>query len=325
MTATRPDNAELSAMIHQRLTNDDIAGYYGVSRATVAGWRRKLVIIPPPVKKETRRYRRWEPIIARAKEIVDSYVDTKVTLRQLFYRLVSDGTLDNTEGDYGHLSSKTAEARRDGLFPDLIDNNRSIWGLRSWDSPQEAIAHWRMDYCRDRTEGQECAIYLGVEKAGLVDQLWSWFGNYGVSILSTGSYASQTYLDRINVHLIAENRPAVLIYGGDFDPSGEDIYRHLVARTHFDHKKKIALTYEQVQEYNLVINPGKSADNRAKAFVKKYGTNMQVELNALTPEHLQNLYTLEFERHWDNDKFKAALEQEAEDKAQLAIWESWQR
>ena len=38
----------------------------------------------------------WRPIIERAGEIVRSY-DTSVTLRQLFYRLVSEQLLPNTD------------------------------------------------------------------------------------------------------------------------------------------------------------------------------------------------------------------------------------
>jgi len=62
----------------------------------------------------------WQPILAHAKEIVDTYA-TSVTLRQLFYRLVSDGTLPNEPSKYKRLSELTAQARREGWFPDLLD------------------------------------------------------------------------------------------------------------------------------------------------------------------------------------------------------------
>ena len=38
----------------------------------------------------------WPPIIERAAKIVREY-DTAVTLRQLFYRLVAEGLLANTQ------------------------------------------------------------------------------------------------------------------------------------------------------------------------------------------------------------------------------------
>ena len=61
----------------------------------------------------------WPEVIGRAREIVESY-DTSVTLRQLFYRLVSAQVVPNTQGAYKRLSALTAEARRDGDFPPLI-------------------------------------------------------------------------------------------------------------------------------------------------------------------------------------------------------------
>src|SRR3546814_7381441 len=66
----------------------------------------------------------WPTVLAEAKAIVESYT-TGVTLRQLFYRLVANQTLVNTSSAYKSLSSRTAQARRDDVFPDLIDRGRS--------------------------------------------------------------------------------------------------------------------------------------------------------------------------------------------------------
>ena len=49
---------------------------------------------------------KWDTPLAHAVAIVESY-DTRVTLRQLFYRLVSDGSLRNTQAEYKQLSAKT--------------------------------------------------------------------------------------------------------------------------------------------------------------------------------------------------------------------------
>ena len=47
---------------------------------------------------------RWPPIVAEAARIVESYEDTGVTLRQLFYRLVAAELLPNTTTAYSTLS-----------------------------------------------------------------------------------------------------------------------------------------------------------------------------------------------------------------------------
>ena len=56
---------------------------------------------------------------------MESYA-TSVTLRQLFYRLVSAQVIPNSQVAYKRLSALTAEARRDGTFPALIDRGRTI-------------------------------------------------------------------------------------------------------------------------------------------------------------------------------------------------------
>ncbi len=60
---------------------------------------------------------KWPPIVERAAEIAGSY-STAVTLRQLFYRLVSEGLLANTDVSYKTLSARTAQARPRGMVPE---------------------------------------------------------------------------------------------------------------------------------------------------------------------------------------------------------------
>ncbi|WP_346095700.1 hypothetical protein [Streptomyces olivaceiscleroticus] len=55
-----------------------------------------------------------------------------VTLRQVMYRLVAAGLLPNTPPMYRRLSARTARARREDRFPDLIDTLRQVHVPPSW-------------------------------------------------------------------------------------------------------------------------------------------------------------------------------------------------
>jgi hypothetical protein len=66
----------------------------------------------------------WPQVVGQAREIVESY-DTSVTLRQLFYRLVSAQVIPNSQAAYKRLSALTAEARREGDFPALEHRTRA--------------------------------------------------------------------------------------------------------------------------------------------------------------------------------------------------------
>jgi hypothetical protein len=252
----------------------------------------------------------WPDLLATAADIVNDY-DTGVTLRQLFYRLVAAQLLPNTTSAYKGLSAKTAEARRQGEFPDLIDRGRLIHRRAHWASAADALASLAAQYREDRTEGQDVSVYIGVEKAGLVTQLESWFSDLGIPILALGGYSSQTYVDEVVADAEDQDRPAVLLYAGDFDPSGEDIDRDFTQRTAcFDKVVRVALTAEQVEAYALPPAMGKRSDSRAAAFVARHGQLVQVELDALAPNDLEQLYRDAIAEFWDTSAYEAVRDRE---------------
>jgi hypothetical protein len=259
----------------------------------------------------------WPELLTEAATIVESY-DTSVTLRQLFYRLVSIAVLPNTTNAYKSLSRYTARARREGSFPALMDRTREIHRYQSFSGPDDARAWLARIYRRDRTEGQPFSLYLGVEKSGIVEQLQEWFGDLGIPVLALAGYGSQSYVDIVAADVLASERPAVLLYAGDHDPSGEDIDRDFVARTGcWDDVRRVALSAEQVDVYGLPPQPGKPADSRAAQFVARHGALVQVELDALPPETLRQLYSDAIADYWDDAAHSAAVDQEREDLAKL--------
>jgi hypothetical protein len=259
----------------------------------------------------------WPHILDEAATIVAGY-DTGVTLRQLYYRLVAAHLLPNTTSAYKGLSAKTADARRAGSFPDLIDRGREIHRPGYFGSATDALTWLSWRYRRDRTDGQDVSVYIGVEKAGLVMQLTSWFDDLGIPILALGGYSSQTYVNEVAVDVADQHRPAVLLYAGDFDPSGEDIDRDFVARTGcFDKVVRVALTADQVDEHQLPPAMGKTTDSRAGGFVERHGRLVQVELDALPPDVLEQLYRDALAPFWDTSAWEAVMAEEREQRAQL--------
>jgi hypothetical protein len=270
-----------------------------------------------PIPCDTSHRPEWRVLLNRAAKIVKSY-DTLVTLRQLFYRLVAAQLLPNTTNAYKSLSRYTAEARRAGLFPALMDRGRTIHRNQTFANPAAARRWLQSIYRRDRTEGQRVSVYLGVEKAGIVEQLREWFGALGVPVLALGGYGSQTYVDDVVADVKAKRRPAVLLYAGDHDPSGEDIDRDFTARTDCWHKvRRVALTAEQVKAHALPPQPGKAKDSRASGFIARHGRLVQVELDALPPDVLRGLYADAIAEFWNDDAHKQALAREATDRRTL--------
>ena len=116
-------------------------------------------------------------------------------------------------------------------------------------------------------------------------------------------------------------RPSVILYLGDHDPSGEDMVRDIQERliefgVHGLRVEKVALTMDQVRQYNPPPNPAKIKDPRAVAYIRKFG-NKSWEVDALPPDVLARLINSAFARHIDRAKMAEVKKQEEIDKKLL--------
>jgi hypothetical protein len=90
-----------------------------------------------------------------------------------------------------------------------------------------------------------------------------------------------------------EGKHVVVLYFGDFDPSGIDIERDLEDRlsrygANDFSVTRIALTSDQIKQYNLPPMPVKRSDARAESFMAEHG-DKSVELDALDPNLFQSI------------------------------------
>jgi hypothetical protein len=254
---------------------------------------------------------KWPPILARAVEIVTAS-SLPMTLRQVFYRLVAEELIPNVEYTYKRLSALTAKGRRERTFPRLIDPTRHIFTPISFTGTQDARDWLRRIYRRPRTEGQLYHLILAVEKATQVGFLRDWFDDLGVPVTALRGYDSQSHVDDLVDLIESDPRPSVLLYAGDFDPSGEDIFRDFRRRSGegLAEVGRVALDWAQVLEHELPPQLGKATDSRAAAFEARHGQLVQAELEALPPDVLRGLYQDAIDEYWDESAYRAVRERE---------------
>ena len=265
--------------------------------------------------------REWTPIIDRAAEIVRSY-DTDVTLRQLFYRLVAAEVLRNAKTDYAQLAARTARARRFDGFPSLSDSTRSLARMQSWESVEAALDERVHEFRLDHSVGQEHDLYIVVEKAALEPQIWNWFSALGIGVTALRGYHSVPLEEQIWDAVAsrrADTSRAIALYVGDFDPTGTDIERNF--KRHLGHLfaevRRVALTWGQVERYDLPPQLGKASDPRAATFAAAHGGLVQVEADALPPDVLRDLLTEAVDEFYDRDEYEAVVEREAKMRERL--------
>ena len=252
----------------------------------------------------------------------------KLSLRQLFYQLVSRGIVENEEREYKKLSRILSNARLAGLVDwDAIEDRTRrpvIW--TDYESPVDAMEKLISHYRLPRHVDQDIYVELWVEKDALASVLAPVASDYHVPLMVNRGYSSSSAMydaaQRIDRCIYEYDcAEALVLYLGDLDPSGEDMVRDIDERlTQFAEGyicvKKLALTIEQVHEHNPPPNPTKLKDTRAPAFVKKYGYESW-EVDALPPKELHKLIRADFELALDMAKIEVVKGREKVDKAQL--------
>lgn len=127
------------------------------------------------------------------------------------------------------------------------------------------------------------------------------------------------YLDKTSLPDQPKRRP-ILLYLGDHDPSGEDMVRDIGARLYMFgievDVRKVALTTEQVEEYDPPPNPAKMRDPRAAEYVDKHGATSW-EVDAIPPDALDRIIREALDDVVDAEKMEEIKAQEKLDKTLL--------
>ncbi len=245
----------------------------------------------------------YEQIVEEALEIFKQY-DSALTLRQLYYRLVSKRLIANTINSYKRLSRIMVKAReqRDVPVNCLEDRSRRILGRgdTGYASAEEflrrritGLKESYKEFTMLMWDDQPKYVIVSLEKDALSRLMSDIANQYSVRTFPTRGYPSFTYVNRMATYIRKrlKGKPTVVLYFGDFDPSGIDIERDLAERLRKydagDFKViRIALTKDQIQQYDLPPMPVKRSDARSEGFLESYG-DLSVELDALDPNTLK--------------------------------------
>jgi hypothetical protein len=93
-----------------------------------------------------------------------------LTLRQIYYQLVSRDLIENSEKSYKHVGSLVSNGRLAGLidWQAIEDRTRTLRRLPHWETPAEIVKSAAKQYRRDLWEGQSRYCEVWVEKDALI-------------------------------------------------------------------------------------------------------------------------------------------------------------
>jgi hypothetical protein len=241
-------------------------------------------------------------ITRNAVDIIGRYSPGELTLRALHYQLVGLG-MHNTIQHYKRVVSAMEVARWENVveFEAFSDLDRVMIGETKWEETtveekiEEAryqIGAWMRSYSKNRWENQPYYAEVFIEKKALQGVFQGVCQRNDIALGACKGYPSLTFLYEASTRFMdadASGKRCVILYFGDWDPSGEDIPRsvqeNLQRMGANVEVRRFALFEHQVREWNLPPAPVKLTDSRTANW-DGFG---QVELDAVPPEQLKQM------------------------------------
>lgn len=262
-----------------------------------------------------------------------------LSVRQLFYQLVSKNLIPNSMKEYKAISSLVTDARLAGQvdWDSIADRGRRSLRSRHWSNPGEMAREMAKSFKIDKWADQPCYVEVFVEKQALEGVLIpvcseldvTFTANKGYSSASSFYSAAKRFRWRHD-----QGKNLHVLYLGDHDPSGLDMTRDIEERVPLlagDPQEdggpgaipmkinRLALNINQVREFNPPENPAKMQDSRAPGYVAKFGESSW-ELDAVEPRTLAGLVRKAVLKLRDEDKWSAACKREEEMREELTLF-----
>ncbi len=225
--------------------------------------------------------RSW--IIENSIRICNRYEYGLLTIRALHYQLVGIG-MTNTQLHYKRVVGAMIQARWDDVinFEQFSDRDRTMVGETKYEETiledkiekgKYQIKAWMKNYSKNRWENQPYYVEVFIEKKALEGVFEGPCSRNRVALGACKGYPSLTFLkeaaDRFS-YADSEAKTCILLYFGDYDPSGEDIPRSIQENLdRFGVNVEVvrrALMEDQVVEWNLPPAPTKVGDSRTASW-----------------------------------------------------------
>jgi hypothetical protein len=239
----------------------------------------------------------------------------------------------------------------------IVDRTRNLRGTSHWNNPDSVIDSAAQSYRRDKWRDQKRRVEVWVEKEALAGVVERVAAEYDIDWFSCRGYVSQSEqwaAARRHLRYLKGGQAVTILHLGDHDPSGLDMTRDIRDRiSNFldqdwlndhadlfdgdrikvgdirDHMRervgdeyplevrRIALNWDQIQDYSPPPNPAKLTDSRASGYVAEHGYDSW-ELDALPPDVLAGLIRDNVEEIRDEAAYNAIADIERRERELLA-------
>jgi hypothetical protein len=270
------------------------------------------------------RQRRTATAIRALQDLLYTVVerDQPMSNRQAFYRMVSAGAIAKTENDYRFICRQLVLMRRDARLPYawISDNTRWIRRVRTYRSVEALLLETARTYRRTLWDASSTHVEIWCESDSIASVLSTVTYQWDVPLMVFRGYSSEGYLYTLGEEIKRHQRPTFIYYFGDYDPSGVDIPRAALTRVQEFAPEadltftRVAVTPDQIAQWQLLTRPPKQADPRSKKF-----RGEAVEIEAIPSPQLRTLVERAITSHLDPHQLGVIATAEASER-QLLEW-----
>ncbi len=248
-------------------------------------------------------------------------LDHPLTVRGVFYRVLSAGAVEKTEKAYNAVQREVLKLRRSGDLPYewVVDGTR--WHIKtpSWSNVEEALDDAAASYRRALWHDQDVYVEIWSEKDAISSIIAPVTETWDVPLMVARGFASESFLWSTASTIRAVNKPTIVYQLGDHDPSGIAAWKHVQRRLRefapdIDiYFERLAVTPEQIYVLDLPTRPTKATDSRSKGFIGE-----SVEVDAIPTSTLTEIVANAITRHIDPRTYRLHKMVEEQERAGLA-------
>ena len=229
--------------------------------------------------------------------------DHPVPVRNVFYRMTETNLpvfVPKTGKGCNQVQARMSKMREEYRLPYrwVSDSTRTCLSGLEYASPEDFVRSMADIYKHDLWGGIDHKVEVWCESRSIASMIVGLCKEYAVSLYPCGGFPSKTFCYEA---AICYSKPVSIIYIGDYDPAGvlidATIMRELRKHTNVEIDfKRIAITPEQIAEYNLPTKPRKESEKRSQH------VTVAVEAESMRAGVMRGLLEDEIKSHLTEEK-----------------------
>jgi hypothetical protein len=244
------------------------------------------------------RSRRTKAEMLHEEDLIFQFIrdQGKVTVRQIYYCLVSHNIVPSSESSYNMVDRKVNEMRYEERIPfgSILDTT-SFYGTLQWNSFGELLDYSKSIYRSNWNLEFDIYLEVWIEKEALASLVSEAADRYGVFTSASGGISKVSQVHSFLKRALRYNKTTTILYLGDFDPTGTHIDE--VIGDQIDKQRpffwnipdilvrRIAVTEQQTIKLPENYQEANEKDPNYEEYVNRFGTKTW-ELEALSSRDL---------------------------------------